>query len=422
MFHTSRFRREALTLIITAAFISLGILPASALPADGTYDCNTGIASAVSPKFTITSGEISNGNSCSGEVVIPNGALAIGDGAFWGSTLTSITIPNTVTAIGESALRATYSLTSITIPNSVTIIGDYAFRNTHALRSVIIPNSVTRIGDYAFSGTTSLVAVTIPDLVTNIGDYVFYDATSLTSLTIPSTVTSIGSFAFTGTNSLSTYTYCGTASVVGTGLETKTRISVCATAPSPLFTFGSSNESGYSVQIANYDPTFTYSVTSSAGSVSISSTGLITVSGLSPDQTATVTVTTSRDGYATNSSSVSGRAGVLPMLPTNKPTVTVSDNLITCTIGTYSAAPTSSAFSLFVDGKHISTNFSALGEYLPDWIIPWASTSTITRTATLSTATWPLLDAYKGKAITCATLGYSKYAIGFTASQVLVAR
>jgi hypothetical protein len=110
------------------------------------------------------------------------------------------------------------------------------------------------------------------------------------------------------------------------------------------------------------------------------------------------------------------------MLPTNKPTVTISDTLITCTIGSYSAAPTSAAFSLFVDGTHISTNFSALGEYLPDWIIPWASTSTITRTATLSTATWPLLDAYKGKAITCATLGYSKYAIGFTASQVLVAR
>jgi hypothetical protein len=110
------------------------------------------------------------------------------------------------------------------------------------------------------------------------------------------------------------------------------------------------------------------------------------------------------------------------MLPTNKPTVTISDNLITCTIGSYSATPTSTAFSLFVDGKHISTNFSALGEFLPDWIIPWASTSTITRTATLSTATWPLLDAYKGKAITCATLAYSKNAIGFTASQALVAR
>jgi hypothetical protein len=190
----------------------------------------------------------------------------------------------------------------------------------------------------------------------------------------------------------------------------------------PTFTQHSSNEFGYSTQISNYDPAFTYAVTSSAGSVSIDSAGLITVSGLRPDQTATVTVTTSRSGYSTISTTVSGRAGVLPMLPTNKPTVTISDTLITCTIGSYSATPTSAAFSLFVDGKHISTNFSALGEYLPDWIIPWATSSTITRTASLTSASWTMSDAYKAKAITCATLAYSKNAIGFTASAPLVAR
>jgi hypothetical protein len=110
------------------------------------------------------------------------------------------------------------------------------------------------------------------------------------------------------------------------------------------------------------------------------------------------------------------------MIPSNKPTVSLSDALITCTIGSYSATPTSSAFSLFIDGKHVSTNFSALGEYLPDWIIPWATSSTITRTAALSTASWSMSDAYKGKEITCTTLAYSKNAIGLTASQVLVAR
>ena len=190
----------------------------------------------------------------------------------------------------------------------------------------------------------------------------------------------------------------------------------------PLFTSASSYDGRFTVQITDFDPAFTYSVTTSVGQASVNATGLVTVTGLSPDQSVTVSVTSTRTGYASGSGSITGRSQVAPMLPGSKPNVTISDNLITCTIGSYSAAPTSVAFSLFVDGKHISTNFSALGEYLPDWIIPWASTSTITRTATLSTATWPLLDAYKGKAITCATLGYSKYAIGFTASQVLVAR
>jgi hypothetical protein len=190
----------------------------------------------------------------------------------------------------------------------------------------------------------------------------------------------------------------------------------------PAFSSTSSYDGRVTVQVTNYDSAFTYAVTSTAGQASISATGFITVTGLRPDQSVTVTVTTTRTGYASASGSVTSRSQVAPMLPTNKPTVTLSDTLITCTIGSYSATPTSSAFSLFVDGKHVSTIFSALGEYLPDWIIPWATSSTITRTASLTSATWSMNDAYKGKAITCATLAYSKNAIGFTASQVMVAR
>ena len=190
----------------------------------------------------------------------------------------------------------------------------------------------------------------------------------------------------------------------------------------PLFASASSNDGRFTAQVTNYNSAFTYAVTSTAGQASINSTGLVTVTGLGIDQSVSVTVTTTRTGYSTASGSVSGRSQVAPMAPSNKPVVTLSDTLITCTIGSYSATPTSSAFSLFVDGKHIATSFSALGEFLPDWIIPWATSSTITRTAALTTASWSMSDAYKGKAITCATLAYSKNAIGLTASQVLVAR
>jgi hypothetical protein len=155
---------------------------------------------------------------------------------------------------------------------------------------------------------------------------------------------------------------------------------------------------------------------------SINSTGLVTVSGLGIDQSLTVTVTTTRTGYSSASGTLSGRSQVAAMSPSNKPVVTLSDTLITCTIGSYSATPTSTAFSLFVDGKHVSTIFSAVGEYLPDWIIPWATPESITRTASLTRASWTMTDAYKGKSITCATLAYSKNAIGFTATQALIAR
>ena len=108
----------------------------------------------------------------------------------------------------------------------------------------------------------------------------------------------------------------------------------------------------------------------------------------------------------------------VPMVPTNKPTVTISSTSIMCTMGSYSATPTSSIFSLYVDGIHVATDFSATGEYLPDWIVPWATPSTITRTATLTSATWAMRDSYKGKAITCSTIAYSKNAIGTTLSEI----
>jgi hypothetical protein len=186
------------------------------------------------------------------------------------------------------------------------------------------------------------------------------------------------------------------------------------------FSTVSSYDSRITVQITNFDPEFTYTVTSSVGSASISPKGLITVTNIGIDRSTVVTVTTSRAGYESATSGTTGRSQVAPMIPTNKPSVTITDTLITCTIGSYSATPTSSAFSLFVDGKHISTIFSALGEYLPDWIIPWATSSSITRTALLTSATWAMSDAYKGKAITCITLAYSKHAIGLTSSEKMM--
>ena len=188
------------------------------------------------------------------------------------------------------------------------------------------------------------------------------------------------------------------------------------------FSSNSSYDSSFTVQVTNFDEAFTYSLTSSAGRATIDSKGLITVTGIGVDQSASVTVTTTRAGYESASAAITGRSQVAAMVPTNTPVVTITATSIMCTMGSYSAAPTSAAFSLFVDGKHVSTIFSALGEYLPDWIIPWATSSTITRTASLTSATWAISDAYKGKAVTCTTLAYSKNAIGFTASQVMVAR
>jgi len=63
---------------------------------------------------------------------------------------------------------------------------------------------------------------------------------------------------------------------------------------------------GFSTPIMNYDNNQMYMATATAGIASIDSTGVVVVTGLSPDETAAVTVTVERPGY---SSAESTRAG-----------------------------------------------------------------------------------------------------------------
>jgi hypothetical protein len=67
-------------------------------------------------------------------------------------------------------------------------------------------------------------------------------------------------------------------------------------------------EHGFTSQLTNYDGAFGWSASTSVGSATIANTGLITVSGLTSNATATVTVTTTREGYVTETLSIQGQA------------------------------------------------------------------------------------------------------------------
>lgn len=74
---------------------------------------------------------------------------------------------------------------------------------------------------------------------------------------------------------------------------------------------------GFVVQIENYDSTFSYSASSSAGSVEIVNTSYVFVSDLPANTTATLTVTTSKSGHAQGSASATGTS----LMQANTPTV-----------------------------------------------------------------------------------------------------
>ena len=434
------------------------------------------IASITIPSTVLSIGESAfySSRSLVSVTILGSGLQTIGNTAFYSSdSLTAIAFPSSLTSIGTNAFYGNHSLNSITFAagSAITSISATTFYGAYTVRTISLPNSLTSIGSNAFYGASGITALTYCGPINSTGLAVAGleravknncapGAPSIGTATATGTTTATVSFtspasdggstilSYTATSNpgsiTATITQAGSGTISVTGLSpatsytftitalnnsgpspssgTSNSITTYATGISPLFSSASSYDGRFTVQIKDYDEAFTYEVTASAGSISVNATGLITVNSLSPDQTVTVTVTTTRTGYGSVSGSITGRSQVAPMLPTNKPTVIITDTAITCTIGSYSATPTSSAFSLFVDGKHVSTIFSAVGEFLPDWIIPWATSSTITRTATLTSATWTVSDAYKGKAITCATLAYSKNAIGFTASQVMVAR
>ena len=76
----------------------------------------------------------------------------------------------------------------------------------------------------------------------------------------------------------------------------------------PSFGSPSPSDDGFTVQVSNYDNAYLWSAESSPGTASINGAGLVTVLGLTSGQSATVTVTTTRSGYATGSAEVTGTA------------------------------------------------------------------------------------------------------------------
>ena len=145
-------------------------------------------------------------------------------GAFYGCSVSGVTFQEGVTQIPQSTFYNNASLSGdLIIPNSVISIGQYAFSSCSGLNGkLLIGNGVQNIENYAFYGCSKLTGgLIIPDSVATLGDSafrectgfnedlilgknltsisanVFYNCESLTgNLVLPSTLTSVGNYAF----------------------------------------------------------------------------------------------------------------------------------------------------------------------------------------------------------------------------------
>ncbi len=104
----------------------------------------------------------------------------------------------------------------------------------------------------------------------------------------------------------------GRAQVSGTSTE--------GAAVTPQFGAVTRTAAGFTAPISNFATGYTWTASSSAGQAVITDQTVV-VTGLSPDQSATVTVTTARSGFGSGSATVSGTA--LPATPADRNNATV---------------------------------------------------------------------------------------------------
>lgn len=230
---------KLLRLIVTA------ILFGCPLTAMAQYFNTGGIAYHILSEDEHTVEVITKWPFYSGNVVIPATAtydgttydvVAIGEYAFYGTTLSGITIPTSVTRICAFAFYAANTPTVINIPASVTDIGHLAFaanrlttisvdegnpaycsidgmlfsKDTSTIvespitksGTLVLPENTRHIEELAFAYCQSLTGITLPDSLESIGYGAFIRCSSLNNVVIPASVTRLGSNPFGGCSAL----------------------------------------------------------------------------------------------------------------------------------------------------------------------------------------------------------------------------
>ena len=201
----------------------------------------------------------------------------------------------------------------------------------------------------------------------------------------------------------------------------------------PTFAVIVTLNTGFTVSVSNYDANYTWAVSVTApATVTISSTGLITVTGLSGQGTpATVTVTTTRTGYTTQTSSVSGTTTPPPPPPNylytvSPPTISKVSTTYVCVAGTYEfvrAAVTKEIpnisffiYTLIVNGNRvsqISTNGTTNSPYVGPSAMTYPATASKTQAIFELGARTDILPAQ------CEVLAYQENAVGMGNSNIL---
>ena len=117
---------------------------------DGDGELSTGEAAAVSTLGSVFRER--TGMTTFDELQYFTGLTAIGDYAFYKSSLQRVALPETVTAIGQYAFCQSALSGELRVPGTVKHIGDYAYDLCRQMTSVVLEEGVETVGWHCFSG------------------------------------------------------------------------------------------------------------------------------------------------------------------------------------------------------------------------------------------------------------------------------
>ncbi|MDI9521597.1 MAG: leucine-rich repeat domain-containing protein [Bacillota bacterium] len=132
------------------------------------------------------------------KVVLPEGYLTVGDGAFRGDKITDIQLPDSLEAINKFAFEGS-AITELNIPANVSQIGDAAFANCKKLKKVTLSpdNGHYLLMDHFLVERDSMKAlayfgpggkVQVPEGIQEIAPYALDNGKKITRLSLPASL------------------------------------------------------------------------------------------------------------------------------------------------------------------------------------------------------------------------------------------
>jgi len=236
-----------------------------------------------------------------------------------GTTITDSTDPVTMTvSSGATTIGTTTknAVNGVATFSGVGISGTNgtAYTFTFTSGSFTTTQSITPLGavNTPTFGAPTATANGFTVQISNYDVAFTYGGTATPSGTVAISSTGLVTVSGVAANTSSTVAITTTRTNYVSGSAPVTASSLNA-ANTPTFGTPTATAHGFTVQIANYNPAFTYGGTATAsGTVAISSTGLVTVTGVVANTSSTATITTTRANYVSGSAPVTETSNVAP--------------------------------------------------------------------------------------------------------------